>query len=103
MPGRLRVRMPSKRGDTSYFHEVTLRLSEHSGIIANLATGSILIRHESDSCCHTWNPLQGYYLPSIAQCAAELGLFVIEAVLDPARKIPRATAELGPMSLTSTG
>lgn len=94
MPGRLRVRMPSKRGDTSYFHDVTQRLGRHSGIteiIANPATGSILIRHDSD-------------LPSIAQHAAELELFVIEAVLDPARVIPPDAAKLlGPASLAFFG
>lgn len=94
MPGRLRVRMPSKRGDTAYFSDVTQRLSEHggiTGIIANPATGSILIRHESD-------------LPSIVQHAADLELFAIEAVLDPTREIPRDTAQLwGPMSLAFLG
>lgn len=94
MPGRLRVRIPSKRGDTSYFRDVTQRLSEHSGvtgIIANPATGSLLIRHESG-------------LPSIVQHAVELGLFAVEAVLDPERRVPPDSAQIwGPMSLVFFG
>lgn len=94
IPGRLRVRIPSKRGDTSYFRDVTQRLSEHSGITgitANPATGSILIAHESGE-------------PSIIQHAVDLGLFAIEAVLDPERRIPPNTAQLwGPLSLVFFG
>lgn len=94
MPGRLRVRIPSKRGDTSYFRDITQRLSEHrgvTGIIANPATGSLLIRHESG-------------LPAITQHAVDLGLFTVEAVLDPERKVPPETAQIwGPMSLAFFG
>lgn len=94
MPGRLRIRIPSKRGDASYFRDITGKLSEHSaitGIIANPATGSLLIRHESG-------------LSLIMQHAIDLGLFAVESVLDPQKKIPPETAQIwGPMSLAFFG
>ncbi|TCU04849.1 hypothetical protein EV132_13831 [Rhizobium sullae] len=51
MPGRLRVRVPDRRGDVSYFRSVVEKLSERpeiAGLRANPMTGSILIRHEAD-------------------------------------------------------
>ncbi|APO68848.1 hypothetical protein IE4872_CH03248 [Rhizobium gallicum] len=47
--GRLRVRVPDRRGDVSYFRSAIEKLSEHSEIAslrANPITGSILIQHE---------------------------------------------------------
>lgn len=46
MPGRLRLRIPSRRGDDAYFAQVAERLRDarhHDLIVANPYTGSLLI------------------------------------------------------------
>lgn len=68
MPGRLRVKVPHRRGDVSYFRSAMEKLSKHpkiAGLRANPVTGSILIQHETD-------------LPSIRDIAAEGDLFDLQ-------------------------
>ncbi|WEX74813.1 hypothetical protein PYH37_000094 [Sinorhizobium numidicum] len=68
MSGRLRVRVPDRRGDVSYFRSAVERLSEHpeiAGLRANPMTGSILIQHETD-------------LPSIREIATRRELFDLQ-------------------------
>lgn len=51
MAGRVRVRVPLRRGDVSYFRSAVEKLSEHpeiAGLRANPMTASILIQHETD-------------------------------------------------------
>lgn len=51
-PGRLRVRIPSKRGDLAYFAAVRKAFSDHpdiSGLETNATTGGVLLRHNSEN------------------------------------------------------
>ena len=46
MQGRVRIRVPSKRGNVAYFNSIKERLSSHSGVAdveVTPATGSILM------------------------------------------------------------
>lgn len=47
LPGRLRLKIPSKRGDKGYFSEVSAQLqqrSEVAEVTANVLTGALLVR-----------------------------------------------------------
>ena len=64
-PGRLRIRVPERRGDAAFFGRAREILAVCPGveqITVNAATGSILLRHCAD-------------LPDIAALAAEHGIF----------------------------
>jgi hypothetical protein len=78
VPGRTRIKIPAKRGDSAYFR----RLAEHldrlpglKGFTANPRTASVLMYH-------------GIELTSIASRAAEEGLFRVED--PPSRNVPIA-------------
>lgn len=50
--GRVRIKVPGRRGDSDYFAEVARRLGQCPGvrqIAVNPLTGSILIEHESET------------------------------------------------------
>jgi hypothetical protein len=52
LPGRIRVRIPSKRSDTSFFESVVQKLRPHPGVhelSANPRTGSLLIHHSGEA------------------------------------------------------
>lgn len=52
VPGRVRIRIPSKRGDTEYFAKLQERLETFPAIIAlrvNPKTGSVLIEYDDTS------------------------------------------------------
>ncbi|MCA1367163.1 hypothetical protein I6F15_07095 [Bradyrhizobium sp. BRP14] len=73
MSGRLRVKVPHRRGDVSYFRSAVEKLSEHpeiAGLRANPMTGSILIQHETD-------------LPSIREIAAKSEIFDLQEAPPP--------------------
>lgn len=52
IPGRLRVKIPSKKGDSRYFDDVCTQMSGYEGIekvAVNALTASILVIHAVDS------------------------------------------------------
>lgn len=67
IPGRLRIRIPARRGDVSFFHHIVQTLSKIPSIAELSAiplTGSIIIRHSGSA-------------HAIAAAATEQGLFEI--------------------------
>lgn len=101
MPGRLRVKIPHRRGDVSYFRSAMEKLSEHpkiAGLRANPVTGSILIQHETD-------------LPSLREIAAKGDLFDLQEqssppTVRPARAVrvsEGGSAALGGRGATAAG
>lgn len=67
IPGRLRLRIPARRGDVSFFHHMVQALSKLPSIAELSAvplTGSIIIRHSGSA-------------QAIAAAATEQGLFEI--------------------------
>lgn len=67
IPGRLRLRIPARRGDVSFFHHIVQALSKLPSIAELSAiplTGSIIIRHSGSA-------------QAIAAAATEQGLFEI--------------------------
>lgn len=95
IPGRLRLRIPARRGDVSFFHGIVQALSKLPGVEkldAIPLTGSIIIRHSGSA-------------QAIAAAATEQGLFEIgpeepkEAAAPSTRRRPysglRSTAATG--------
>lgn len=95
IPGRLRLRIPARRGDVSFFHGIVQALSKLPGVEkldAIPLTGSIIIRHSGSA-------------QAIAAAATEQGLFEIgpeepkEAPAPSTRRQPysglRSTAATG--------
>lgn len=95
IPGRLRLRIPARRGDVSFFHGIVQALSKLPGVEkldAIPLTGSIIIRHSGSA-------------QAIAAAATERGLFEIgpeepkEAPAPSTRRRPysglRSTAATG--------
>ena len=80
--GRIRLRVPDKRGDSGDFKSVTKALSGRAGVeqvIVTPATASILIHHKGDA-------------EPIVTAASERGLFAIEAV--PKRSQRQSSTEV---------
>lgn len=82
-PGRMRIRIPSERGNSAFFAEVSRQLGEClgvTGVETNPVTASVLIRHTSS-------------LAGILGFAREHGVFLVEE----AKRVPlqkRAAANL---------
>ncbi len=77
IPGRTRIRVEARRGDTAYFRELQQRLSACPGIHRleiNPSTGSLLILHAVE-------------LEDLARFAEEQGLFRL-ATLYPPTTVP---------------
>lgn len=71
MDGRLRVRIPERRGDASYFEDAIRKLSANPAITrleANPLTGSLLIGHRADPA-------------TLGEIAADAGVFLLQALL----------------------
>jgi hypothetical protein len=87
VPGRIRIRVPSERGNSAFFAEVSRQLGECPGVTGvetNPVTASVLLRHAS--------PLAG-----ILGFAKEHGVFLVEeAKRVPLQKL--AAANLGGVS-----
>jgi hypothetical protein len=86
LPGRLRLRIPEKRGDQRYFSALSQALQNRREVIsvsANPFTGSVLLRLSA-----------GVQLAEVAAGAKELSLFVLRKSSAPTRK-GLATASLG--------
>lgn len=52
LPGRLRLRIPARRGDAGYFDQITRQAATEaaiSGLWANPRTGSLLVAHDGDA------------------------------------------------------
>lgn len=67
IPGRLRLRIPARRGDVSFFHHILQALSKLPSVAelsATPLTGSIIVRHSGSA-------------QAIAAAATEQGLFEI--------------------------
>jgi hypothetical protein len=74
LPGRLRLKVPSRRGDVRFFESVVRALSAHDAVEelkANPLTGGIIIRHSGPA-------------EPILAAAAEHGVFEVK-IREPAR------------------
>jgi hypothetical protein len=91
LPGRLRLRIPTRRGDVSFFQGIVHALSECPDvkeIDATPLTGSILIRHSGSA-------------QAITAAATERKLFEVGNQLDKAAPDPLASS--GPLGAAATG
>lgn len=92
LPGRLRLRIPGKRGDESYFSGLCSRLSnrrEVAAISVNVATGGVLVH------------LRSHYAASdLAAVAEELSLFELKASL---RASPPPVKRRSPLTAATAG
>jgi len=98
LPGRLRLRIPSRRGDRTFFEAAGQRIAAMPGvrsIHANPLTGSLLVGH-------------GTSTDAIASFARERGLFdlpsseTLPARREPVRRTPPAGLP-APLSLAAAG
>ena len=90
LPGRLRLRIPTRRGDVSFFQGIVHALSECPDvkeIDATPLTGSILIRHSGSA-------------QAITAAAAERKIFEVGNEPEKAREAP---ASSGPLDAAATG
>jgi hypothetical protein len=99
LPGRVRLKISSKRGDVSFFQSIVQRLVDHPDIdelSANPQTGSILILHSGD-------------VDAIAHFAAQRGIFEMrrrEPISAPARakkSTDAAALEVRPLTAAAVG
>jgi hypothetical protein len=98
LPGRVRLRVTARRGDTGYFVRAVARLRALPGVRAaraNPRTGSFLVEHEGDDA------------GPVAEAAEREGLFRVEAAPPPTA---RATYQMlgaalapDPVSLVTAG
>jgi hypothetical protein len=91
IPGRMRLRVPDKRGDASYFESVSKVLSRHPGVehlMVKPGTASILVHHH------------GAAEPIVA-AASERGLFAIAPEPQPARS--HSAAEVNTKRILPSG
>ncbi len=86
LPGRLRLRIPAKRGDDSYFADLLARLSarrEVADVAVNTGTGGVLVR---------LNP--GFAAADLAAGAQELSLFDLQSTPMPPSKVLKKQSAL---------
>ena len=91
LPGRLRLRIPTRRGDVSFFQGIVHALSECpdvNEIDATPLTGSVLIRHSGSA-------------QAITAAAAERKIF--EVGNEPEKAREGAPASSGPLDAAATG
>ena len=91
LPGRLRLRIPTRRGDVSFFQGIVHALSECPDvkeIDATPLTGSVLIRHSGSA-------------QAITAAAAERKIF--EVGNEPEKAREAAPASSGPLDAAATG
>jgi hypothetical protein len=85
VPGRLRLRIPTKRGDAAYFADLHARLSnrqEVADVAVNAGTGSVLVRLNA-----------GFALADLAGGAQALSLFEVQSTpTAPAKAVRRQSA-----------
>jgi Heavy metal associated domain 2 len=92
LPGRLRVRIPARRGDVSFFEGIVKALSKRPDIEevdASPLTGSILVRHSG--------PAQ-----AITAAATEQGLFEVGPEEPKKAKSPAPSASSGLLDTVAT-
>lgn len=99
LPGRLRLRVPSRRGDRPFFEAVSERIAGLAGVRrvrANPLTGSLLVEHATSAA-------------AIAALAREHGSFdlIAPGALPAPREVPAAPARPAvlpdPLSLAAAG
>jgi hypothetical protein len=96
LPGRLRLRLASRRGDAAFFASVAERLARLPGVRslrANPRTGSILIEHDGAA-------------EALGELAKEQGLLQIASPAPPPRWSGgegHRTARVQPLSLAAAG
>jgi hypothetical protein len=93
MPGRLRLRIRTRRGDAPFFHDIVQALSkrpEIKEVDANPLTGSILIHHSGSS-------------QAITAAALEQGLFQLGPKQSKEAQSKAPPSDAGPMDAIATG
>jgi len=98
LPGRIRLRIPAKRGDCAFFETAEQGLAANAAIkevIANPETGSLLIRYTGD-------------IGGLATEAAERGMFTVQrpkagqrSKAGPTR--PKPAAPVAPINTAALG
>lgn len=86
LPGRLRLRIPAKRGDESYFADLLERLPhrrEVADVTVNASTGGVLVR---------LNP--GFAAADLAAGAQALSLFELQPTPMPPSRVPKKHSAL---------
>lgn len=88
LPGRIRVRVPARRGDSTYFHKVRETFDLCRPVLAaegNPRTASVLIRHEGDArTIWTFAESRGLFIPERGVAAAPR---ILDRVIADARQI----------------
>lgn len=93
LPGRLRLRVPARRGDVSFFQGIVQALSKHpetKEVDATPLTGSILIHHSGS-------------VQAITASAAKEGLFEVGLEQPEKAQSSAARADPGTMDTIATG
>jgi hypothetical protein len=92
LPGRIRLRIPAKRGDCAFFETARQGLAANATVkevIANPETGSLLIRYTGD-------------IGGLATEAAERGMFTVERAKAGATR-PKPAAPVAPINTAALG
>jgi hypothetical protein len=92
LPGRIRLRIPAKRGDGAFFETVRRDMAGTAAVqevIANPHTGSLLIRYTGD-------------IGKLATETAERGLFTVQRAKAASRQ-PKAAATASPINTAAVG
>lgn len=92
LPGRVRLRIPAKRGDCAFFETAKQGLAGNAAVkevVANPQTGSLLIRYTGD-------------IRGLATEAAERGIFAVQRAGSVARR-PKPAATAAPVNTAVVG
>ena len=92
LPGRIRLRIPAKRGDGAFFETARQGLAGNAAVkevIANPHTGSLLIRYTGD-------------MRGLASEAAERGMFTVQRA-NPIARRPKPAATAAPINAAAVG
>lgn len=92
LPGRIRLRIPAKRGDCAFFETATQGLAGTAAVkevVANPETGSLLIRYTGD-------------IRGLATESAERGIFTVQRA-EAASRTPKPAATAAPVNTAVVG
>ena len=92
LPGRIRLRIPAKRGDGAFFETAKRGLAGNAAVkevIANPNTGSLLIRYAGD-------------VDGLATDVAERGIFTVQRP-NPIARRPKPAATAAPINAAAVG
>ena len=93
LPGRIRLRIPAKRGDCAFFETARHALTGTAAVqevVANPHTGSLLIRYSGD-------------VNGLAAEAAERGMFTVQRPKAVPRRTPRPAGPVAPVNTAVVG